>query len=89
MALRDLGLIEQATEEELEELRRDAEDIAWWNEHAREFEAKYRGKHLTVVNKEVFAGDTHEEVYEQVQSKYPGQEPFIDYIPYKKEVLVL
>jgi len=54
MTLKDLGVIEEASRGELEELRRDAEDVAWWNEHSHEFEARCRGKHLTVINKEVF-----------------------------------
>jgi len=89
MALKDLGLIEEASAEELEELRRDIEDVAWWNKHAHEFQNKYRGKYLTVINKEIFVGDSYDEVYEQVKAKYPDEEPFIDYIPYKKEILVL
>jgi hypothetical protein len=89
MTLRDLGIIEKASREELEELRRDAEDVAWWNEHAHEFETKYRGKYLTVINKEILIGDSYDEVYEQVKVKYPHEEPFIDHIPYKKEILIL
>jgi hypothetical protein len=89
MALKDLGVIERASVEELEELRRDAENIAWWNEHAHEFETRYRGKYLTVISKEVFAGNTYDEVYEQAKAKYPAEEPFIDHIPYKKETLIL
>ncbi|MBM4466033.1 MAG: hypothetical protein FJ014_10860 [Chloroflexi bacterium] len=89
MALKDLGVIGEASTEELEELRRDTEDITWWNEHAHEFEAKYRGKYLTVINKEVLIGDSYDEVYEQAKSKYPNEEPFIDHIPYKKEILIL
>ncbi|MEA3345164.1 MAG: DUF5678 domain-containing protein [Chloroflexota bacterium] len=89
MPLKDLGFIEEASAEQLEELQRDAEDIAWWNEHAHELEVKYRGKYLTVINKELFVGDTYDEVYDQVKAQYPDEEPFIDYIPYKKEILVL
>ncbi len=89
MALKDMGVIEEAGKEELEELKRDAEDIAWWNEHAREFETRYRGKYLTVINKEVFVGDTYEEVCERIKAKYPDEEPFIDHIPYRREILVL
>jgi hypothetical protein len=89
MALKDLGLIEEATAEELKELQFDAENIAWWNEHAQEFETRFRGKYLTVINKEIFVGDTHEEVYDQAKARYPEEEPCIDYIPYKKEILVL
>lgn len=74
---------------ELEELRRDAEDVAWWNEHVREFETRYRGKYLTVINKEVLVGDSYDEVYKQAKAEYPDEEPFIDHIPYKKEILVL
>jgi hypothetical protein len=89
MALKDLGVIEEASTEELEELRQDAEDVAWWNEHAHEFETRYRGKYLTVINKEVFVGDSYDEVYEQAKAKYPDGEPFIDHIPCKKEILIL
>jgi hypothetical protein len=86
MTLRDSGIIEEASREELEELRRDAENVAWWNERAQEFEVRYRGKHLTVINKEVFVGDSYDEVYEQAKSKYPDEEPFIDHIPYERGI---
>lgn len=89
MTLRDLGIIEKASREELEELRRDAEDVAWWNEHAHEFETRYRGKYLTVIDKEVLVGDSYEDVYEQAKARYPNDEPFVDHIPYKKEILIL
>ena len=69
--------------EEKIEIELDQEDFNWWCDHSKELEEKYLGKYVSIINKEVFAGDTYEEAESKAKSKYPNRQPFIEYVPYK------
>lgn len=88
MALKYLGRVD-ISEKELKELEEEEEDYKWWSEKVVEFEQKFKGKYLAIINKEVHIGDSFQEAYQKAKEKYPGREPIVEYIPYKKEILVL
>lgn len=51
----------------------------------------YFGKHVVVVDHEVYEATTGEEavrILEEVRKKYPGKKPVLAYIP-KEETLIL
>lgn len=51
----------------------------------------YFGKHVVVIDHEVFEATTGEEavrILEEVRTKYPGKKPVLAYIP-KEETLIL
>lgn len=51
----------------------------------------YFGKHIVVVDHEVYEATTGEEavrILEEVRKKYPGKQPVLAYIP-KEETLIL
>ncbi len=88
MALKDLGIREMITEE-IEQIKQDEEDERWWNENVLKISEKYKGSYVAVVNKEAFVGETYKEAYENAKKKYPRREPFIEYVPFKRETWVL
>ena len=88
MALKDGGLI-KPTGEEIKAIQQEEEDAKWWNEHAAEIAKNYRGKYVAIIHKEPFPGDSYEEAYQKAKAKYPAMEPFVDHIPFKREVWVL
>ncbi len=88
MALKDAGII-KPTGEEIRTIQQDEEDAKWWNEHAEEIGKKHKGKYIAILNKEAFPGDSFEDAYQKAKAKYPTMEPFVDHIPFKREVWVL
>lgn len=86
-----LKLIEtgKLTPEEHERSRQDQADFDWLVEHAQEIEEQYPGKYFAIVNQELFVGDTYEETEQKAKSKYPNRDPFIEYTPWTKKVLVI
>ena len=81
--------IEPKNEEEYQRFLADERDSSWFSEHYDEIKENYKGKYIAVVNEELFVGETVEEVERQAREKYPSREPLVDYIPYKRKVLVL
>lgn len=81
--------IEPKNEEEYQRFLADEKDSSWFSEHYDEIKEDYKGKYVAVVNEELFVGETAEEADRQARHKYPDREPFVDYIPYKRKVLVL
>ena len=81
--------IEPRNEEQYQQFLVDDNDSFWFSEHYDEIKEKYKGKYTAVVNEELFVGETAEEVEAQAKKKYPGREPLVDYIPYKRRILVL
>ncbi|MCS6863054.1 MAG: DUF5678 domain-containing protein [Abditibacteriales bacterium] len=66
--------------EEAQRFQADMEDMEWFDEHREEIFVSCRGKYVTVVNKELFVGDTPEEVWAKARAKYPDRGPGIHYI---------
>ena len=79
----------KTNQEELQRFKMDQEDFDWLAEHSEEIGEKYKGKYIAVVNKEIFVGDSIEEVMLGARSKYPQRDAFIEYVPVKKRVMVL
>ena len=67
----------------------DKEDFEWLSERAKEFEERYKGRCIAVVNKELFVGESIDEVIGLAKSKYPEREPFVEFVPIKRRVLVV
>ncbi len=88
MALR-LIKIEPRSEEEYNKFIADERDSSWLSEHYDEIKENYKGKYIAIVNAELFVGETAEEAEAQAKKKYPDRDPLVDYIPYKRRVLVL
>lgn len=88
MPLRDLGTTD-ISPAELEELRQEEEDLRWWSTKAAEFEQQYKGKYIAIVNTQAYVGDSFLEAYEKAKAADPTKEPIVEYIPFKKEILVL
>jgi|LGVF01.1.fsa_nt_gb hypothetical protein len=86
-----LKLIEtrRTSQEELQRVKMDQVDFDWLAEHTEEIGEKYKGKCIAVVNKEIFIGDSIEEVMRDARSKYPDRDAFVEYVPVKKRVMVL
>lgn len=80
---------EKVTPEELQRFERDEEDYAWLSAHAQEIEAQYKGKFIAIVNQQLFAGETWEEVQGKAKAAFTDQEPIIEYIPWKRQVMAL
>jgi len=81
--------VEPKNEEEYQRFLADERDSLWFSEHYDEIRENYKGKYIAVVNEELFVGETAEEAERQARKKYPSREPLVDYIPYKRKVLVL
>ncbi|MFQ5873063.1 MAG: DUF5678 domain-containing protein [Dehalococcoidia bacterium] len=67
------------------------EDLKLANKTLRENREKYRGHHVLVVRDKVFAaksGEKAEEIYHELERKYPDIPPLITYIP-KEDTLIL
>ena len=80
---------EPNSEEEYQQFLADEEDSLWFSEHYDEIRENYRGKYTAIVNKELFVGETAEEAKKRANTKYPHRDPLIDYIPYKRRIMVL
>ena len=80
---------ERTNEEDLRRFKADQEDFEWLVEHAQEIEEQYRGKHVAIVNKEVFVGDSFEEAERQAKAEYPQRDLYVEFIPLKPRVMVL
>ncbi|MBM3235334.1 hypothetical protein FJZ31_03435 [Candidatus Poribacteria bacterium] len=69
------------SQEETREYQLLDEDLAWWTENSTKFFVdKNRGKHIAVVNKEPFFGDTYQEAKEKAIAKYPNRRFVVHYI---------
>jgi hypothetical protein len=88
MALK-LIKIESKNEEEYQQFLADEKDSSWLSDHYDKIEEIYKGKYVAVVNEELFVGETSEEARVQAKRKYPDRDPLVDYIPYKRRVLVI
>lgn len=54
----------------------------WFQAHATEIFARYRGKCIVIVGEEVFAAETPEEAWSLAEASHPADEgSFIHYIP--------
>jgi hypothetical protein len=80
---------EKTSEEDFERFKKDEEDFHWLAEHSEEIGQKYKGKYIAVINKEIFVGDSIEEVMQNAKLKYPERDPFVEYVPIKKRLMVL
>jgi hypothetical protein len=81
--------IEPKTEEEYQQFLADEKDSLWFSEHYEEIKEIYKGKYVAVLNEQLFVGDTIAEAEAKAKAKYPNREPFVDYIPYKRRIMVL
>jgi len=88
MALK-LERIEKTTPEELLRLEQDEADFQWLADHAAEIEENYKGKYVAVVNQELFVGDSVREARQKAAAKYPNREPYIEFVPLQRRILVL
>jgi hypothetical protein len=80
---------EPKNEEEYQRFLADEKDSRWFSNHYDKIKENYRGKYIAVVNEEFFVGETVEEVEGKARVKYPHRDPFIDYIPLKRRIMVL
>jgi hypothetical protein len=80
---------EEITEEELEKFRQYEEDHDWLSDHAQEVEEKYKGKFIAVVNKQLFVGESWEEAFAKAKQTFPERYPIVEYIPWKRRIMVL
>ena len=81
--------IEPKNEAEYQRFLAGEKDSSWFSEHYDEIQENYKGKYIAVVNEELFVGEAAEAVEAQAKKKYPSHEPLVDYIPYKRRILVL
>ena len=73
------------SEKETREYQLLNEDLAWWTENSTKFFVdKNRGKHIAVVNKEPFFGDTYQEAKEKAIARYPNRRFVVHYIPSRR-----
>ena len=73
------------SEEEIRENQLIEKDFIWWADHSAPFFVEEnRGKHIAVVNREVFFGDTYEEAEDKAKVKYPNQRFIVHYIPSRR-----
>jgi len=79
----------KATEGEVKRIRMMQEDFDWMMEHSEQIWKKYKGKYIAIVNKEVFVGNSRSEAKQKAKKKYPRDNVFIRYIPYKMKVRVI
>ena len=57
------------------------EDFVWWSDHSPKLVVEEnRGKHIAVVNKEVFFGDTYQEAKKKAMAKYPNRRFIVHYV---------
>lgn len=49
-------------------------NLAWFDAHAKEIYAKYRGKCICIAGEELFAADTPEEVLARAKAAHPDDE---------------
>lgn len=80
---------EEVTSEELQRFQQDEEDYEWLSDHAQEIEAQYKGKFIAVVNRQLFVGESWEEVQAKAKAAFPDRDPIVEYIPWKRQVKVL
>ena len=80
---------EPRDEEEYQRFLADEKDSRWFSEHYDEIKENYKGKYIAVVNEELFVGETAEKAEVQAKAKYPHRDPLINYIPYKRRIMVL
>ena len=70
------------SEEEIRRYQLLDEDLVWWTENAAKFFVdENRGKHIAVINKEAFFGDTYQEAKKKATAKYPNRRFVVHYIP--------
>ncbi|MCD6256502.1 hypothetical protein J7J45_00385 [Candidatus Aerophobetes bacterium] len=88
-----MGLIlvesRKATKREIEHSRLAQADFEWMIQNYQKIWEKYRGKYVAIVNREIFVGDSREEVKEKVKRRYPGSTPLLRYVPFKKRMRVV
>ncbi len=76
---------EKISEEEIREDQLIDEDLVWWTENSAQFFVEEnRGKHIAIVNKEAFLGDTYEVAEEKAMATYPNRRFIVHYIPSKR-----
>ncbi len=74
----------ELTDEELELYLKDQKDADIFAQRSLEIYENYKGKYVTIVEGELFVGDTWLEIEEQVKKKYPHRSPCIRFIPQKR-----
>ena len=52
-------------------------------------QSNVKGKYIAIVNEELFVGETAEKAEVQAKVKYPHRDPLINYISYKRRIMVL
>lgn len=80
---------EKPSEEDLERFEADQADFEWFAEHAEDLEEKYRGKYLAIANREAFIAESFREAVAKAKSKHPERDPYVEYIPLKRRVMIL
>ncbi len=73
------------SEEEARQYQLIHEDFVWWCDNsAKFFVEENRGKHIAVVNQEVFFGDSYQEAKKKAMAKYPNRCFAVNHIPSKR-----
>ena len=73
------------SEEEIRENQLLHEDFVWWCDNSTKFFVEEnRGKHIAVVNKDVFFGNTYEEAEEKASATYPNRRFIVHSIPSRR-----
>lgn len=88
MALK-LTRIEPTSPEDWERFEQDQADFDWLAEHSVEIEEQHKGRYIAVVNRELFVGDNFDEARRKALEKYPDRDPYVEYVPIKRRVIVL
>jgi hypothetical protein len=78
----------ELTDEELALYLKDQEDDEIFAQRSLELYENYKGKYVTIVEGELFVGETSLDIEKQVQMKYPNRLPCIQFIPKKRGVRI-
>ena len=78
---------EAVTTQELRRFQQDEEDYEWLSAHAQAIEAQWKGK-FAVTNRQLFIGESREDVEAKAKAAFPDYDPIVEYIPWKRQVKV-
>ena len=78
----------ELTDEELAIYQKDQADAELFAQRSLEIHENYKGKYVTVVEGELFVGETPIDIQKQVQMKYPHRTPCIEFIPKQRGVRI-
>ena len=78
----------ELTDEELAIYQKDQEDDEIFAQRSLEIYENYKGKYATIVEGELFVGETPLDIEKQVKMKYPHRSPCIRFCPQERGVRI-